>query len=285
MLQASRTTIINPMIPQSQVAVTSDEGNKDLRTFYGFVETKEDGLRLLAGCLNKYLKLTHRRLRRTEYPDYIRSGSVFVFKVEKSKIHRWTDDRSWTKSRIRGDFLEYRECEAPSEEQAGKEESGGNTQRLSPQLPFSDIFGAPLFVEDNGSCGQGGRHAGRTPRLSDPRVLENGLRKKTLRISYQDCDYRIVCYYNIDEVEKGKLTRPAWVPELQTLEVEPEQRKPILPPIQTTMLWDGSHLAGMNRFANDSFLPEYGQKRKRSIDTEDEPEIERRARRGLVYFS
>ena len=41
----------------------------------------------------------------------IRSGSVFVFLESESRIRRWTDGKTWSPSRIMGEFLMYKETD------------------------------------------------------------------------------------------------------------------------------------------------------------------------------
>ncbi|RKP07221.1 gluconate transport inducer 1/Pac2 [Thamnocephalis sphaerospora] len=56
------------------------------------------------------LQLAWRRLADCE-KNRLRPGAVYVFDQEASRIHRWTDGRNWSPSRINGNFLVYREVE------------------------------------------------------------------------------------------------------------------------------------------------------------------------------
>ncbi|KAJ3336788.1 hypothetical protein HDU93_002140 [Gonapodya sp. JEL0774] len=83
---------------------------EELETLYGFVDTVEDCLLVLQGCRDGLLNRVTSRLTETQRVG-IRSGSVFVFNEEESNIKRWTDGRTWSPSRVLGQFLIYRELQ------------------------------------------------------------------------------------------------------------------------------------------------------------------------------
>ncbi|KAI8055817.1 gluconate transport inducer 1/Pac2, partial [Syncephalis plumigaleata] len=62
----------------------------------------------LEACKQGILPFTTRRILDCEKGN-IRSGSVFVFNEVETGIHRWTDGRIWSPSRISDNFLVYHE--------------------------------------------------------------------------------------------------------------------------------------------------------------------------------
>ncbi|KAJ1965704.1 Global transcription regulator sge1 [Dispira parvispora] len=77
-------------------------------TFYGFVENSKDAILLILACIVEKLPRAKRRYTECEKRN-IRSGTVIVFHEDESGIRRWTDGKSWSPSRIMGNFLIYRE--------------------------------------------------------------------------------------------------------------------------------------------------------------------------------
>ncbi|KAJ1658257.1 Global transcription regulator sge1 [Dispira simplex] len=77
-------------------------------TFYGFVENSKDAILLIQACIDEKLPRAKRRYTECEKRN-IRSGTVIVFDEQESGIRRWTDGKSWSPSRIMGNFLIYRE--------------------------------------------------------------------------------------------------------------------------------------------------------------------------------
>ncbi|KXS18527.1 hypothetical protein M427DRAFT_96024 [Gonapodya prolifera JEL478] len=90
--------------------VYSDVEIEELETFYGFVDTIEDCLVILQACRTGILNRVTSRLSESQRVG-IRSGSVFVFNETESHIKRWTDGRTWSPSRVLGQFLIYRELQ------------------------------------------------------------------------------------------------------------------------------------------------------------------------------
>ncbi|KAI8347308.1 Gti1/Pac2 family-domain-containing protein [Mortierella sp. GBAus27b] len=78
----------------------------------------------------------------------ITPGSVFVFDEEQSNIHRWTDGRIWSPSRICGNFLVYRElyrklptekCRTPKEKAIMKDGSGLKDKALKEKVERDNL--------------------------------------------------------------------------------------------------------------------------------------------------
>ncbi|KAI8929502.1 Gti1/Pac2 family-domain-containing protein [Entophlyctis helioformis] len=83
-----------------------------METFYGPIVTVRDALLVIEACRLGLLAHVQRRLSTDEKHKLIRVGSVFVLSETESCIQRWTDGRSWSASRICGDFLVYKEVDS-----------------------------------------------------------------------------------------------------------------------------------------------------------------------------
>ncbi|KAF9907727.1 hypothetical protein EC991_010674 [Linnemannia zychae] len=84
----------------------------------------------------------------TANPSLIIPGSVFVFDEEESGIHRWTDGKIWSPSRICGNFLIYRElyrklpdqkCYTTSEKALMKDGTGLKDQKLREKVDKENL--------------------------------------------------------------------------------------------------------------------------------------------------
>ncbi|KAF9130027.1 hypothetical protein BGW39_003551 [Mortierella sp. 14UC] len=84
----------------------------------------------------------------TSNPSLIIPGSVFVFDEEESGIHRWTDGKIWSPSRICGNFLVYRElyrklpnqkCFTTSEKALMKDGTGLKDQKLKEKVDKENL--------------------------------------------------------------------------------------------------------------------------------------------------
>ncbi|ODQ45617.1 hypothetical protein PICMEDRAFT_25676, partial [Pichia membranifaciens NRRL Y-2026] len=78
-------------------------------TYTGYIATSKDALLIFQAVLSGVLTPVHRRPSENERSELVKSGNVFVFIEETSRIKRWTDGISWSPSRILGRFLIYRE--------------------------------------------------------------------------------------------------------------------------------------------------------------------------------
>ncbi|KFH48345.1 cAMP-independent regulatory protein-like protein [Hapsidospora chrysogenum ATCC 11550] len=81
-----------------------------METYYGYVRTPADAIKLFEACRMGLLPRVQRRLSEKERQS-IRSGSVFVWDEREAGMRRWTDGKSWSASRVSGSFLTYREME------------------------------------------------------------------------------------------------------------------------------------------------------------------------------
>lgn len=81
-----------------------------METYFGYVRTPADAIKLFEACRMGLLPRVQRRLSEKERQS-IRSGSVFVWDEREAGMRRWTDGKSWSASRVSGSFLTYREME------------------------------------------------------------------------------------------------------------------------------------------------------------------------------
>jgi Gti1/Pac2 family transcription factor len=77
-----------------------------IETFYGRIESEAECIILIDLARSGVIPRVQRRLTVDEC-RMIRSGSIFVYWEDESNIRRWTDDMSWTPSRVQGIFLVY----------------------------------------------------------------------------------------------------------------------------------------------------------------------------------
>lgn len=103
----------------------------NMETYYGYVRTPADAIKLFEACRLGLLPRVQRRLSEKERQS-IRSGSVFVWDEREAGMRRWTDGKSWSASRVSGSFLTYREME-------GKRGGGfGGNRRGTTKTPESN---------------------------------------------------------------------------------------------------------------------------------------------------
>ncbi|KAI0475360.1 Gti1/Pac2 family-domain-containing protein [Xylariaceae sp. FL0804] len=102
-----------------------------METYFGYVRTPADAIKLFEACRLGHLPRVQRRLSEKERQS-IRSGSVFVWDEREAGMRRWTDGKSWSASRVSGSFLTYREME-------GKRGNGfgGSSRRSNGRTPDS----------------------------------------------------------------------------------------------------------------------------------------------------
>lgn len=79
-----------------------------IESFYGRVENEADCVVLIDLARRGLVPRVQRRLTSRKRRQ-IRHGSIFIYCEEESRIRRWTDDMSWTPSRVQGVFLVYRQ--------------------------------------------------------------------------------------------------------------------------------------------------------------------------------
>jgi hypothetical protein len=79
--------------------------SKTAKPFVGYTETTLHALRLVYAASQGVIPRITRRLTDAEREAMIKTGAVFVFGVEESGIHRWTDGLLWSRSRTVGNYL------------------------------------------------------------------------------------------------------------------------------------------------------------------------------------
>ncbi|CAI7623023.1 unnamed protein product [Penicillium pancosmium] len=105
-------------------------------SFSGYVASTQDALILFEACLNGTLHLISRHPYPRERSRLVCSGNIFIYKEQSPGIRRWTDGVKWSPSRLRGNFLIYRELEEPSTGWKRRSIKRGN-RRLVPPIPFT----------------------------------------------------------------------------------------------------------------------------------------------------
>ncbi|KAI9592617.1 Gti1/Pac2 family-domain-containing protein [Syncephalis fuscata] len=182
-----------------------------MECYFGYVETVLDALLIFEACRIEILQRTHRRLTDHER-NAIRSGSVFVWDEDATGIHRWTDGRSWSSSRARGNFLTYRELDDPlSSVSMGLDE---NPSKSSSQMAQNGFPSPPssLSSSSSSSSTKGAAYFDPASATSSGRRLQmkrHGLTKRALSLSTADGrKYHLISYYNASDVVAGRLKIP-----------------------------------------------------------------------------
>ncbi|CED83002.1 Gluconate transport-inducing protein [Phaffia rhodozyma] len=219
--------------------------------FRGIVETTLDALVIFQAAKQGLIPRVTRRLSEKER-GMIQSGAVFVFDEGESGMKRWTDGLVWSPSRILSNFLVYREVEKRTEKgmaaltsySANTVDAQGN-QILSSRIDDPNDF-SPNEVSPDDSrpstagadTHQLGRHdgpSGMTRSLEQARerqlvgsltasvrFKEGGLVKRTMSASINGVAQHLVSYYTLEDAMNGRLRTPSSLPELASLEINPE---------------------------------------------------------------
>ncbi|KAJ6001226.1 hypothetical protein N7481_001635 [Penicillium waksmanii] len=198
-------------------------------TFRGYVASTQDALILFEACLIGTLHLIPRRPYFRERSRLVRSGNIFIYKEQSSGIRRWTDGVTWSPSRIRSNFLIYRELEESSPIGKRRAIKRGN-RRLAPPIPFTRPGEPYPGYTDSGSgypffspLGSSASHPlqseiGQTlvgSLFDSYDFKESGLIKKTMSVVVSGATYHLVSYYTIDDVMRGNLSAPSLAESLR----------------------------------------------------------------------
>lgn len=166
-----------------------------METYYGYVRTPADAIKLFEACRLGLLPRVQRRLSEKERTA-IRSGSVFVWDEREAGMRRWTDGKSWSASRVSGSFLTYREME-------GKRGSGfGNSRRSNGRTPDS------------------GRHSDEDLETEPEgyRYKADGLMKQSFSITTSQGQHlHLISYYSRPHPGAPDLPQPSTDPSLRQI--------------------------------------------------------------------
>ncbi|KAH6896850.1 Gti1/Pac2 family-domain-containing protein [Thelonectria olida] len=164
-----------------------------METYYGYVRTPADAIRLFEACRLGILPRVQRRLSEKERQS-IRSGSVFVWDEREAGMRRWTDGKSWSASRVSGSFLTYREME-------GKRGGGFSGRRNAGKTPDS------------------GRGSDEDPDDAEPegyRYKADGLMKQSFSITTSNGQHlHLISYYSRPQPGQPELAQPNTDPTLR----------------------------------------------------------------------
>ncbi|KIY65011.1 hypothetical protein CYLTODRAFT_401045 [Cylindrobasidium torrendii FP15055 ss-10] len=170
--------------------------------FHGHVETTMHALRLIQAAREGVIPRITRRLNDNERRTMIKSGAVFVFSVEESRIKRWTDGLLWSPSRIVGNFLVYREV-------TERTFNRGGSRRPYP-------VDASLFEGSRNSI------SWNNDDVDKPILKPGGLVKKTITVTVDGADLHLISYYTMKDLNEGFLDTPTSRPDIMTLDIPPE---------------------------------------------------------------
>lgn len=79
-----------------------------MNKLFGYIKTYEEACLIVHSVRLGYLNAIQGRLT-AEERENIRSGDIFCFVESPSGIRRWTDGKTWSPSKIHGQFLLYQE--------------------------------------------------------------------------------------------------------------------------------------------------------------------------------
>lgn len=193
---------------QSNAAMGGLSGTQsmdDCTTFWGYIGTVEDAM-LLIEATNRgiYQRVTSRLHPRESIS--IRSGAVFVFDEEESKMKRWTDKLLWSPSRQVGNFFVYRQM--VTKVPRGTRVKEIEAMSLAAQGGIATPVDPAIQAAERQYVGS---------LTSGPQYPRDGLVKKALAIG----TLHVVSYFTLDDVMNGRLPTPSQAPELQGLTVSP----------------------------------------------------------------
>lgn len=161
-------------------------------TYYGYVETAADVIRLFEACRVGLLPRVQKRLSEKER-ESIRPGSVFVWDGREAGMTRWTDGKRWSASRVEGKFFIYRELEG---------ERGGHFTKRRVDDKTPDSNGRLHKDEGDGE-------------FERPPYKTDGLVKKSFSITTSSGQHlHLIWYCSSTQNSHSELQRPSNDPEL-----------------------------------------------------------------------
>jgi Gti1/Pac2 family transcription factor len=167
-----------------------------METYFGYVRTPADAIKLFEACRMGLLPRVQRRLSEKERMS-IRSGSVYVWDEREAGMRRWTDGKSWSASRVSGSFLTYREME-------GKRGGG---------------FGAQPTRRGAGKTPDSGRGSDEDQDEGEPdgyRYKVDGLMKQSFSITTQNGQHlHLISYYARPQPGEPEMVQPTTDPALR----------------------------------------------------------------------
>ncbi|KAI5838018.1 Gti1/Pac2 family-domain-containing protein, partial [Morchella snyderi] len=194
------------------------------------IESTADALKIVKACQKQYFHCVPRRPLDNERSDLIKSGNVFVYEENESRIKRWTDSIRWSPSRAMTNLLVYREVfdkfkpggrrpytsgrssSRGHDQGDGHMESSPSPQEMGQDLPMLDPLLQALRPEERKAV---------VGSLHDSYLFkEDGLCKKTLAVTIDQYKYHIVAYFKISDVLNKSLRRPEEIyPFLREIDV------------------------------------------------------------------
>lgn len=132
-----------------------------METCFGFVNTQLDALLVVYATKLSLLPGVVERPKHSEKAR-ISNGSIFCFSEEKTGMKRWTDGKTWSPSKVLGQFLVYREISFDFGDDGGKRRFTSKEKRLLDKVCPSERY---------------------------------TLHKKTISITLEDKLYHVIAYY------------------------------------------------------------------------------------------
>lgn len=182
-------------------------------TWHGWVKCSIDAVKLIEACLQHRLQRIQRRPDENERPRIISNGATFIFDESTTGILRWTDDKNWSPSRVRGNFMLYRELDAtvpPGEKKKALKRTSPSSDAPAPHRSAGDRSRR----EDEASVW--GSHT------DSYKYAQGGLFKKTFSCYQGDTKWSVINYYDPRAVDAGLIAEVETDPNLQDIVPRPE---------------------------------------------------------------
>lgn len=238
-------------------------------TWHGWVECTEDALKIIEACIIRKLTPVHRRPDEHERPRIIKSGAVFVYDETTTGISRWTDDRNWSPSRVRGSFMLYRELDdkvLPGE----KKKALKRSRQASNDVGSSNRGNSEKSRREDESSVLGSHHD------SYPYKKECGLMKRTFSAYHGENKWSVISYYDPDHVTQGMLPRVCDDENLRDIEprLAPKYSQSPISPQTSNESRASASMMGTRRPSASSYEPSYDQKHQATTSYPTPPTID-----------
>ncbi|KAG8952068.1 hypothetical protein FRC03_012278 [Tulasnella sp. 419] len=157
----------------------------------GWLRDTVDALVILeAASRNLITRIPERGTSRTRLR--VESGAIYVHFYSESGIKRLSDGKSWSVSRVLGNFMLYCETESLSVESSHEAVMPPEYSQIS-GVAAKDLYGCFMANDGQTRCPDGFR------------LKPNGLVKKTLSIELPKDKLTVISYYNPNDIFAGYL--------------------------------------------------------------------------------
>lgn len=219
-------------------------------TYRGIIASAEDMLILVEACLSGSHSCISRPLTQEEKARVARSGNIFIYEVNASRINRWNDSLSWNRGKSINRCYLYRQVKLThrAQQSAAKrkrnaavskehcaQQSGTKRKRkaaVSKHFSASTEAGPATVKTGTDIYANNNNDDELLPTVSDTTghekqgkldYVKNGLTKKVMSFAVGSMMHRVVSYYSAaDAREQGKLQIPSMDPQFFGIKIRDE---------------------------------------------------------------